>query len=120
MYRVRGDVVGEVVPLRQVPCNRAGVARQGRLVLRSLAGEKSVEIFEAITGWPIVEGSLGGDLFLRCIVPLAPSPGVVAVVLENFGNGGRGFWYHPAEPIEIIGNRRNLTIANPGMIATGQ
>ena len=83
------DVVGEVVTLRLVIGHRRGVAGQGRLVLRSFTGQESVEILKAIAGRPVIEWPLGSDLLFRRVVPLAPGPGVVAVVLEHFGDGGR-------------------------------
>ena len=89
MDGVGRDVVGEVIALGEVLGHLRRVADQGRLVLRRLPGEESVEVFEAVAGRPIVERTLGGDLLLRRIVPLAPGAGVVAVVLEDFSDGRR-------------------------------
>ena len=97
-----------------------GVARQGRFVLRGLAGEEAVEVLEAIAGRPIVERPLGGDLIFRRVVPLAPGAGVVAVVLQHFGDRRRRLRDDPAESVEVVGDRRDLAVADKGVIAPGQ
>ncbi len=81
------DVISEVIALGLLVVDLRGVARQGRLVLRGLSGEEAVEVFEAIASRPIVERPLGRDLLFGGVVPFAPGPGIVAVVLENFGDG---------------------------------
>ena len=97
-----------------------GVAHQRRLVLRSLAGQEAVEVLEAVAGRPIVERPLAGDLLLGRVVPLAPGPGVVAVVLEHFGDRRRGLRDDAAEAVEVVGDRRDLAVADKRVVAPGQ
>ena len=118
--RVRRDVVGEVVALGLLFGDRGGVARQGRFILRGLAGEEAVEVLEAVAGRPVVERPLGRDLLFGRVVPLAPGPGVVAVVLEHFGDGRRRLRDGAAEAVEVVGDRRDLAVADAGVIAPGE
>ena len=87
---VRRDVIGQVIALGEMLGDRRGVAGQRRFILRGFAGEEAVEILEAVAGRPVVEGPFGCDLLFGRVVPFAPGTGVVAVVLEHFGDGRRG------------------------------
>ena len=84
---VVGQVFAEVIALLGRPGRQdaGGVADQVWLVLRGLAGEESVEIFEAHVGRPVLERTCGGGLHRRRVVPLAEGAGAVAVVLEDLG-----------------------------------
>src|SRR5579863_1319544 len=94
-----------------------GVAHQTRLVLRSLAREEPIEIFEAIAGGPVIEVAFRGRLLGGRIVPLAPSSGVVAVILEYLGHGGRRLRDRAAETVKVVGQFRNLTVGDARVIA---
>ena len=118
--RVRCDVVGEVVALGEMLGDLRRVAGQGRLVLRGLAREESVEVLEAVAGRPVLERSLARDLLFGRVVPLAPGPGVVSVGLEHFRDGRRGLRDRPAEAVEVVGNRRDLSVADPGVVPPGE
>ena len=100
--------------------DRGGVAGQGRLVLRRLAGQEPVEVLEAVAGRPVLERPLGRDLLFGRVVPLAPGAGVVAVVLEHFRDGRRRLRDDPAEAVEVVGDRRDLAIADERVIAPGE
>ena len=97
-----------------------GVAHHLRLILRGLAGEEAVEVLEAVAGRPVVERPLARDLFLGRVVPLAPGAGVVAVVLEHFGDGRRGLRDGAAETVEVVGQRGDLAVADARVVAAGQ
>ena len=118
--RVRRDVLGEVVALGLLFGDLGGVAHQSRFVLRGLAGEEAVEVLEAVAGRPVVEGALAGDLLLGRVMPLAPGPGVVAVVLEHLGDRRRRLGDDAAEAVEVVGDRRDLAVADAGVVASGQ
>ena len=100
--------------------DRGGVARQGRFILRGFAGEEAVEILEAIAGRPIIERPLGRDLLFGRVVPFAPGTGVVAVVLEHFGDRRRRLRDDAAEAVEVVGDRRDLAVADARVIAPGE
>jgi hypothetical protein len=118
---VLGDVFGEVIALAGCCGDHGdGVAGQRRLVLRGFAGEEAVEILEAIAGRPVLERPFARDLFFGRVVPLAPGAGVVAVVLEHFGDRRRGLRDDAAEAVEVVGDRRDLAIADAGVIASGE
>ena len=117
---VLGDVLGEVIALIVFFGHQRGVAHHLRLVLRGLAGEEAVEIFEAMAGRPVIERTLVRDVLLGRVVPLAPGAGVVAVVLEHFGDGRRGLRDLAAETVEVVGQCGDLAIADARVVAPGQ
>ena len=119
---VLGDVLGEVIALavQLVRVHRRRVAHQVRLVLRRFAGEEAVEVLEPVAGRPVVERPLGGGLLGRRVVPLAPGPGVVAVVLEHLGHGRRGLRDGAAEAVPVVGELGDLAVADAGVVPPGQ
>ena len=114
---VRRDVLGKVVAFTLVTSQLSGVAHQGRFVLRGFSGEEAVEILETVAARPVLERPLVRDLFLGCVVPFAPGPGIVAVVLKHFGDRGRRLGDGAAEPVEVVGQRGDLAIADARVIA---
>src|SRR6516165_10771567 len=96
------------------------VAYEVRFVLRGLASEEAVEVFKAVAGRPIFEGAGGGGLLGGCVVPLAPSSGSVAVIAQNLRTGRAALRHHAWIAIPVIGEFRNLSIADAVMIAPGQ
>ncbi len=100
--------------------DRVSIPSQCWLVLRGLASEEAVKIFEAIAGGPIVKWSLRCDLFFGCVVPLPPSAGIVSIVLKNLCNGSRRLGNNTTETIKIVCDRSDLTIANSRVIAPGK
>ena len=82
---VRGEVVCRVVVRR---LDRVVVLGQARLVLRGLAAEEAVEMLEAVAVRPAVLRADRGGLDDGRVVPLAEGGGVVAVVLQDLGDGG--------------------------------
>ena len=106
--------------VKRVRLDVGSVAGQGRFILRGLAGEEAVEILEAVAGRPVVERPLARDLLFGRVVPLAPRAGVVAIVLEHFGDGGGRFRDDAAETVEVVGDRGDLAVADPRVIAPGE
>src|SRR5262245_9397369 len=65
--------------------DRIGVTDQRRIKLISLAGNKAVEVIEALISRPIVEWSSRTGLVVRHVVVLAKPSAGVSVLLEQFG-----------------------------------
>ncbi len=120
--RVVRQVFAEVVALfrgfRRMDVGR--VAHQVRLVLRRLAGQEAVEIFEAEIRRPFLERPGLGGLFGRCVVPFAPGGGGVAVILEHLGDQGAASWNLSGIAVPVIGELRDLPVTDPVVIAAGQ
>src|SRR5581483_10617159 len=96
------------------------IADELRFVLRRFAAEKAVEILEAVTRGPIIEGTGGGSVLGRGVMPLAPSGGAVAVVFEYLGGGGTALGDDAQVSVPIIRQLADLPVANAMMIATRQ
>ena len=118
--RILGNVLAEVVALLRVHHHRAGVACQRGLVLRRLTRQEAIEVLEPIARGPVLERPLAGDLFFRRVVPLAPGAGVVAVVLQHFGHSGGRLGNDSAEAVEVVGDGRDLAVADEGVVAPGE
>ena len=96
------------------------VLEEPRLVLRGLAGQEAVEIVEAVARRPAVERPHGRGFGRRRVVPLAEGRGLVAVIVQDLGDGGGALRHHAriAVPIQRpLGDR-----AGPDalMVAAGQ
>ena len=85
---VVGKVLGEVVVLPFRRFDRIEILIQPGLPLRGFAGDEPVEVVEAVPGGPTVEGPHGGRLGGGRVVPFAERRGAVAVMLQDFGDGG--------------------------------
>ena len=96
------------------------IADELRFVLRRFAAEKAVEILEAVTGGPIIEGTGGGGVLGSGIMPLAPSGGAEAVVFEYLGDGGAALRDDAQVSVPIIRQLADLAVADAMMIATRQ
>ena len=120
--RVVRQVFAEVVALlRSFRREHVGrVAHQVRLVLRGLAGEEAVEIFEAEAGRPVLERAGRSGLLGRRVVPLAPGGGGVAVILQHLGHQGAAPGNHSGIAVPVIRQLRDLPVADAVMIAAGQ
>ena len=120
--RVVRQVFAEVVALlrrfRRMDVGR--VAHQVRLVLRGLAAQKAVEIFEAEAGGPVLERARRRGLLGRRIVPLAPGGGGVTVILEHLGPKRAAPWNLSGIAVPVVGQLRDLPVPDPVMIAAGQ
>ncbi len=83
------EVFREMVagPSRRV--NEVIVLHQERRPLVGFTPEEAVELFETQTEGPAVKGPGGGIGRIGRQVPFAQGHGVVAVLLEDFGDGGR-------------------------------
>ena len=89
-----GHVGGEVIALlgRFRLRHRRGVAVEHRIVLVRFAVHEAVEVFKAPgpAGGPAIEGTGGADFGVRRVVPLAERGGGIAVLAEDFRQGGGG------------------------------
>ncbi len=120
--RIVGQVFAEVVALfrsfRRMHVGR--IAHQVRFVLRGLAGEEAVEIFEAEAGGPVLEWASRSGLIGRRVVPLAPGGGGVAVILEHLGSQSAALRNHSGIAVPVIGQFRDLSVSYAVMIAASQ
>ena len=81
-----GHVLGKMIPFVVRRFDRRGVLKETRLILGGFAGEKAVEVFEAIARRPIGERPHGGRLVGGRVMPFAKGRSLVAVILQNLGN----------------------------------
>ena len=119
---VVGQVFAQVVALFGRPGrqNLSRIPHQVRLVMRGLARKKAVEVFESQSRRPVLEWAGDGRLLGRSIVPLAPGARAVAVVLEHLGDEGATPRYAARVAVPVVCHLRNLTVADPVMIAARQ
>src|SRR5215468_7672088 len=96
------------------------VAHQLWFVLRRFPAEEAVEVLEAVAGGPVLEGTGGGGLLGGCVVPLAPSRGTIAVVLEHLGDRGTALGDDTHVAIPVIRQLGDLTIGDAMMVTPGQ
>src|SRR5262245_26237148 len=82
--RVIGGGLAQMVVIVAAGCvgmvDVGRVAHQHRLPLRRFPGEEAVEVFETVSGGPVIERAGGGRMLRGRVVPLAPSRGAVAVI----------------------------------------
>ncbi len=97
-----------------------GVLHQPRLPLRGLAGQKAIEVVEAVTGGPAVERSHRGGLVGRRVVPLADGGRAVAVVAQHFGEGGRSLRYHAGVAVPVHRAFGDGAVAHALVVAPSQ
>ena len=116
-------VLAQVILLarrRRIGVDDGRVAHKVRLVLRRLAGEEAVEIFEAVAGRPILERAGGGGVIGRRVVPLAPGRGGVAVVLQHLGDGRARLRDDAGIAVPVVRELGDLPVADAVMVASGQ
>jgi hypothetical protein len=85
-----------------------------------LAGEEAVEVFESESGGPSFEEPGSGRLLGRSVVPLAERRRGVAVLLEHLGDGRAAARYLAGITVPVVGQLRDLTIADLVMVSSGQ
>src|SRR3546814_13717013 len=78
------EIFGQVVTRITRRLDRCVIVEQARFVLRRLAAEKPVEVFEAIGDWPMVERPCRTGFVWRRVVPLAERDSAVAIVFQHF------------------------------------
>ena len=115
-----GDVGGQVVFGIGGRLDEGGVIDQAGMVLVGLATEKSVEMIEAIAGWPAVEGTAAGGFMSRRVMPLAEGGGGITVAAQHLRQGGGGLGDHAGIAVIFRGDFRHRAIADMMMVATGQ
>ena len=120
--RVVGEVFAEVVALlhglwRQDVCR---VADQVWLILRGLACEETVEVFEAEACGPVLERAGGGSFLRRRVVPLAPGTCGIAIILQHLCHQCTAPGNAAGIAIPVIRQLRDLPVPYPVMIASGQ
>ncbi len=86
VHQVRRQVVDSLVPGGRFHGCR--VAIQCGLPLADRRAQKTVEVFEAQSGGPVIERPGRVHFPYRCVVPLAERRGAVAVELQNLRHGG--------------------------------
>ena len=116
---VVGQVLAEVILLagRVIGMDHGRVAHEVRLVLRRLAGEEAVEVFEAVAGRPILERAGGGGLIGGRVVPLAEGRRGVAVVLQDLGDRRARLRDDARIAVPVVGQLRDLPVADAMMVA---
>ena len=115
-----GHVLAEVVILVVGRLNGGGVLHQAGLPLGGFTGEEAVEVIEAVTRRPAIERPHGGGLIGWGVVPLAEGRRLVAVVMQHFGHGGRGFRNHTRVAIPVDGPFGDRAVAHSLVIASGE
>ena len=118
--RLVGEVGTQVIGLVVRRLDRNGVLEQARLILRGLAGEKAVEIVEAVAGRPTVERPHRRRFGRRRVVPLAEGRGLVAVVVQHLGDRRRALRDDAGIAVEVERALRDRAGADALVIAPGQ
>ena len=113
-------IFGEVVFLIVRGFDRDGVFKQARLILGGLPGEETVEILEAVTSRPMVEGAHGRGLVRRRVMPFAKGGGLVAVEAQHFGNRGGGLRNYADVSVPIHSSLSNGAGTDTMMVTPGQ
>ena len=96
------------------------VPHQVGLILRGLACQESVEIFETQASWPVLKGAGGGRFLGGCIVPLSPGGRIVAVVFQYIGHQRATLGDVARVPVPVVCQLRDLPGTDAVMIPAGQ
>ena len=121
--RIIGEVFAQMIII--VATGSVGVLHVGRIsdelrfVLRRFTAEETVEILEAVADGPGIERTGGGGLLGGCIVPLPPSRGAIAVVLEHLGDRGAALRDDAHVSIPVIRQLGDLAAGDAVMVPSG-
>ncbi len=96
------------------------VAHKTRFVLRRFPGKEAIEVLETVAGGPIVKGTGRGGLFGGRVVPLAPRPSMIAVILEHLGDGGAALRDGAHVPVPVVRQFGDLAAGHAVVVAPGQ
>jgi hypothetical protein len=97
-----------------------GIAHQVRLVLRCLSGQETVEVLRAVASRPVVERARRAGFERRSVVPLAEGSGGIPVVLQDLGAQRAALRDLAGVSVPIVGQLRELPVADAVMVAAGQ
>ena len=96
------------------------VSDKARLVLRRFPCEKSVKVLEAVACGPIIKRACGGGVHCRGIVPLAPGPGVISIIVEHLGYGSAAFRDGAHIAVPVVRQLGDLTAGHTVMVPAGE
>jgi hypothetical protein len=120
--RVAGKVFAQMIIIvatrSMMMFDVGGISDELRFVLGRFPREKAVEVLETVAGGPVIEGTGGGGLLGRGIVPLPPRSGAVAVVLKHLGDGGAALRDDAQVSIPVIRQLTDLTVTDTVVVAT--
>ena len=120
VHGLGGQVLGQVIAFVVGRLHGVEIFIEPGLVLRGLAGQKAVKIVEAVPGGPTVEGSHGGGLVRGGVVPFAEGRGLVAVIVQDLGDGGGGLGDGAGVAVPVHGAFGDGAGTDPLVIAPGQ
>ena len=115
-----GQVFAQVVALAVGRLHGIEIFVEPGLVLRGLAGQEAVKIVEAVPGGPAVEGPHGGGLVRGGVVPFAEGGSLVAVVVQDLGDGGGGLGDGAGVAVPVHGAFGNGAGTDPLVVAPGE
>ena len=113
-------IFGQVVFLAMRRLDRVEIFVQPGLPLRRFAGEEAIEVVEPVAGGPAVKRAHRGGLVRGGVVPLPKRRGLVAVVVEHFGQGGGRLRNDAGVSVEVGRPLGNGPVTDPVMVPAGQ
>src|SRR5205823_11013325 len=97
-----------------------GVPNHVRFILRSLAPEEAIKVFEAIANRPVFEGAGGGRLLSGRVMPFPEGRSAVAIILQHLSYHGAALGLDSGVAVPVVPELGDLACTDAMMVSAGQ